>query len=275
MGVVRYDITEASFSTSTKPNCELSILTGMDSSSYLIANENQEVQVIRSLVHEGNEAWWSTDERVTASYRKVRLAWLGGTQTLVPSRLYNGDERRSYLERLTVLSASETVLADPVPELNAFLVYAIEQERLDQWRRQFIGCRFYHVLSPVLHHLAALTQRQARPAVFAYIKDQFLMVAGLERGQLLFCNIFPCQAAKDFLYFTLLAYEQCQWKPDKVPLRLFGEVLSDSEIYRLLFRYIREVTFLTPAVGDLRFGPVADEQPHHFFYDLASLHLYH
>ena len=247
----------------------------MDSSAYLIANENNEVQAIRSLVHDTGESWWETDERVKLSYRKVRLAWFSESMTLIPTRLYNGDRRREYLASLTELAEGMTVLSDPIPELDTFLVYAVDQNRLDRWRRQFIGCRFYHLLTPVLHQLAQLAHRQVRPTVYAYVRDQHLLVAGLERGQLLFCNIFRCRAAKDMLYFTLLAYEQCGWKAAQVPLRLFGEVVADSEVYRLLYRYVKEISFLESAPDSLRFGSKAKEEPGHFFVDLSSLHLYH
>ena len=247
----------------------------MDSSAYLIANEHQEVQAVRSIVHDAMEHWWEEDKRVQLSFRKVRLAWFGQCLTFLPTRLYNGDQRREYLASLTDLDESMTVLADPIPELDSFLVYAIEQERLNRWRRQFIGCRFYHVLTPILHQLSRLSHRQVRPALYAYIRNEHLLIAGLERNQLLFCNVFSCRAAKDFLYFTLLAYEQCGWKSDQVPLRLFGEIVADSEIYRLLYRYVREISFLEAPQEELRFGSRAKEQSGHLFFDLSSLHLYH
>lgn len=255
---------------------ELSILTGMDSSSYLVASEDHEVQAVRAFTHGQQEEWWKTDDQLQkGAFQKIRLAWLGSCMTLVPARLYNSDRRRDYLSSLTNLKENDTVLADVVPELDVFLVYALAQERLAVWRRHFVGCRFYHAFTPILHQLVSESQRQARPLMYAYIKDNRLGVFALDKRQLVFCNLFDYQAVRDCLYFILLAYEQCQWQPKQVPLKIFGEVMADSEIGRFLARYIRDIDFLSLPQNTLRWGEASTQHPAHFFYDLACLQGYH
>ncbi|PSR15194.1 MAG: hypothetical protein DA408_03205 [Bacteroidetes bacterium] len=274
MGVIRYDITEDAFDKGQLPQSELSILTGVDSSSYLIVDPAQQVLAIRALSHPAGENWWKVDDRLQHGYKKTRLAWLGSRFTIVPARLYSGDQRRSYLTGLTELKDTETVLADPLPELDAFLVYALDQEQLSEWRRSFVGCRFYHALTPVLKQLMLLNRQQGRAKVYAYFRNGMLITVGLDRNRLIFCNAFACPNTKDYLYYLLLTYEQCQWDPSQVPLRLFGEIMRDAEVHKLFYRYVRDVDFLSVA-GMLRWGTQAALQPNHLFFDLAALQLYH
>lgn len=274
MGVIRYDITEEAFQEQSLPLTELSILTGMDSSSYLVSDTSAQALAVRAFSHQANETWWLTDDRLqAASFSKVRLAWRSRRFTLVPARLYNGEQRTTFLQALTSIDETETVLADAVAGLDTFLVYAVNQERLSHWRRKFIGCRFYHALTPLLSQLARLGQQMGRPAVFAYLNSGNIYTIGLDRNQLLFCNGFSCPEAKDSLYYVLLAYQQCGWKTQQVPLYLFGEVLPDAEVYRLFYRYVKHVHFLEDSNG-LQWGPQAATHPQHLFFDLAALQQY-
>lgn len=274
MGVVRYDITADAFDVSATSRCELSILTGVDSSAYLITDPAHQALAVRALTHNPQEQWWVEEERVLRDYHKVRLAWRGHRFTIVPARLYNGDARQALLMNLTALSDQDTVLADPLPELDAFVVYALDQTQLTLWRRTFVGARFYHIATPLLQSLAALARKQGRPQVYAYFHDGWMTSIGLERDQLRFCNTFRCPDAKDYLYYLLLTYEQCGWKPDQVPLHLLGEVMRDAAVYKLLYRYVRDIQFLSTPEG-VTFTGAMSEHPSHLFFDLASLSAYH
>lgn len=274
MGVIRYDITEEAFHKQSLPQTELSILAGMDSSSYLVSDTNKQALAVRAFSHQPTESWWLTDDRLqTASFQKVRLAWRSSRFTLIPARLYDGEQRTTFLEALTSIEDSETVLADSVEGLDTFLVYAVDQERLSHWRRKFIGCRFYHALTPLLSQLARIGQQLGRPAIFAYIHSGSIYTVGLDRNQLIFCNGFHTPEAKDSLYYVLLAYQQCGWKTQQVPLYLFGEILPDAEVYRLFYRYVRHVHFVEHNNG-LQWGTQAATHPQHLFFDLTALQQY-
>lgn len=279
MGVIRYDITEDSFSNTKLPYAELSILTGVDSSSYLIVDDEHQVLALRAIAHDEKERWWKDENRFQVSFRKTRLAWLSERFTIIPARLYDGNKRRSYLSSLTTLHESDVVLADAVPELDAFIVYALEGDRLSEWRRVFIGCRFYHMLTPLLDQLSKHNKHQLSPLMYAYFRDNLLVMTGMENGKLIFCNAYPCKSTKDFLYFLLLAYQQCQWNPSQVELKILGELLEDSAIYKLFYRYVKKMSFLKfpapQAYAPLSWGKQSKQTPNHVFYDLVSLQLYH
>ncbi|MEZ4984422.1 MAG: DUF3822 family protein [Saprospiraceae bacterium] len=216
MGVIRYDITEDAFDLQRTSSFELSILTGVDSSSYLITDENRAVVCTRTLAHSPFEEWWKDEQRIQLHFQKTRLAWTGSTFTLVPARLYNGENRKSLLSALATPPATATILADPIPELDAVVVYAIEQDQLTQWRRVFDGCRIYHAVTPLLHLMRQQTVKAGRPLVFAFLFDKNMTTVALSADRLLFCNSFVCKDTKDYLYYLLLTYEQAGLSPEKI-----------------------------------------------------------
>jgi hypothetical protein len=274
LGVDRYHITEAQWSADQAPSTELSILTGVDSSSYLLVDHDGRALVTRVIEHEPGADWWSGIPDLSLTFRKVRIAALARRFTLVPTRLYEAAQRRRYLESITTLETEDVVLADSLPELEVMLVYAIPQEMLNTWRRNFVGSRFYHALSPLIQHLSQQNRQTAATQMYAYIRRNHFAVFGLEQGQLRFANIFPCRATKDYLYYLLLAYEQCQWDPQEIALQLFGEILPDGAIFPLLQRYFKKLNFQEPS-RQLRWGEASQAYPAQLFTDLACLHLHH
>lgn len=254
----------------------LSVLSGTDSSSYFLVNEDGQVVAIRAIDHAAeNLRWWREEEPFLASpVAHAQIGYLDPRFTISPSRLYNSEHRRQYLEALTDLSPTITVMADPIPELDVFLVYAMEQARLAAFRQAFVGSRQVHLLHPLLRSFARHNRQRGLPALYAYFWRNEVYLVGLEGAKLRFCNGFSFLDAKDALYFVLLAFEQCGWNPQDTPLHLCGEIVQGGEIFRWLQRYVRRKHFLS-LPGDLRWGAGASAEPGHRFYDLAALYQLH
>lgn len=246
----------------------------MDSSAYLVADQDKNVQRLRTIKHNISEDWWDDEQLTALSFQKVRLATASASFALVPARLYDADQRATYLNIEGATEGHQVVLADGLADLNAYLVYRLPAETLNLWRRTFVGCRFYHLLSPVLAQLHQQNRLRGRASIYAFFQQSQVAVIGMERGQLTFCNSFKFNSAKDALYYILLAFEQSGWSPDYIPLAVFGDILQDSEIHRLLFRYIRHIQWQQD-IAELRWGTAAQAHPKHLFYALNCLHLYH
>lgn len=94
----------------------------------------------------------------------------------------------------------------------------------------------------------------------------------LDGLNLLFFNAFRYESAKDFVYYALLAYDQCSLNPATQPAYLSGPLLEDSEIYRMAGRYIKQLIFVDPSAYFQFAGPFK-EQPGYLHFDLLSLSL--
>jgi hypothetical protein len=91
-----------------------------------------------------------------------------------------------------------------------------------------------------------------------------------ERRNLVFFNTFDFTKPADLLYYILLAYKQFDLNPLEVPLALSGTLLEDSEIYRLLLRYVRSMHFL-PLPDGFQLPDAANALPAHYWFDLAAV----
>ena len=103
-----------------------------------------------------------------------------------------------------------------------------------------------------------------------HVKGRFFQAILLKDGNLMFINTFQFQSSKDFIYYVLLLFDQFDLKQEEVNLMLSGQLIKDSEIYRLLFRYIKKVNFIQHP-SFISFGPKMKTKPSYYYFDIFSL----
>jgi hypothetical protein len=57
-----------------------------------------------------------------------------------------------------------------------------------------------------------------------------------------------------------------------VKLQLAGQILENSEIYKSLYRYVRNIAFITPPAG-IQLNASFKNVPTHYYFNLFSLKL--
>ncbi len=204
------------------------------------------------------------------TFARSQWAWSEPQVTLVPRRLFNPENLSDYFKILLRPGVSFEYLYESLPVFDCFLVYAVETSlyQLHALHRSAIVSST-HLSVPLLqafHHIADYTDHQ----VFVHFRFQSVQVAVFDRRNLLFYNSFAFQHANDALYFVLLAYEQFKLNPLELPLVLSGNLLEDSEIFRLLRRYIRHIRF-APLPSSVQLPQSAVDLPSYYWFDVFSM----
>lgn len=278
MGVVKYDIKETTFDRTNSDQYELSILLGMDSFTYVVKEQRtNNLVAFRSLKMKDAALidWVAQFQRCVQDdellrlnlIKKIYLSYITQRVTLVPSRLFALGKETEYLGSLSEISLDDTCHSNTVTELAVQLVYALGEERLEATTRRFSPLRTSHVASGLLSHWARQSIKYGHRAVYCSFRDNQLTIAGLNGGKLLFFNVFGFSTAADVLYFINLTYQQCGWSMARIPLYLCGEVIAESEVYRLLYRYAEDIRFLA-FDGPAEIGEQFQTIPQHLYYDL-------
>ena len=276
-----FEISENTFSKKSSPQCELSILHGVDSFAYMITDERQAVQFLkeyRLLTDWGGHAERAEelrglidgDTNLRATYRQLRLGLVGSLNTFIPNRLYNPREKETYLSQLAPLADELAFCSDDLQGLGVQNVYACPRVLLDLFREKFPDAHLLHSGSAFVMTYRALSATLPERQVFIHVWARHLQLVFFENQELRFINIFPYRNPKDFIYFVLLIFDQFSLDPVQVPSYLSGHILGDSELFHGLCRYIRKVEML-PAPGFVQVGPALRETPKHVYYDLYSL----
>lgn len=273
---LNFEIIDPQFSRQISPQNELAILLGVNSLSYLITNPQGQLLVLRDYQLTDNPELAeyaeivAQDVHLQSAYRKTRLAAMSPHFTLVPTRLYNAAEKRTYLQEVYNLAYEKDVQADEIPTAQVQLVYAVPQSITAIVQRQLFGGQLYHAVTAFLTGLLHRVGAPVSPALYVQVHPGWLVAALLEGKSLLFVNTFHYQNTKDFLYFVLLILDQYKLAPEDTPVYLSGHIIEQSEIYPLLRRYIRSVQFLPPPQF-LQSGNQWQQQPSYFYFNLFSL----
>lgn len=274
------DIQEDSLAKKQTNNYELSILIGVDSFDYMVLDSRQQVLALKSFGLEDSrnghlnaiEEAFRSDKFLHQPFRNIRAGLAGGRNTLIPLRLYDPNQNDAYIGQLTELLPGEEARADGLPMLGLYNVYTADKGEAALARRLFPGCRIFHLCTALLEGLRHLPAREEGFSIFAHLKGSLLFITAFEGKELRFANMFRCQAARDFIYFVLLVYQQFGLNPEAQPLHLSGQLVRESEIFREAVRYIRHLEFLEPPAF-FQFGPKLSQEPHYFHFGLLSLSL--
>ena len=275
MGIIRTDIAENFFSAQQTASGKLSILVGMDSFCYGIYNADGQLVFLRRLEFP-DASVFSIDlaalERENPllffPYSRVCLAFGAPAHVFVPSRLFNPPSARVYLEHGNRIGASDRVCTALVQEINAHIVFALPH-LLDTWLlRNFPGVPALHLSQVLLQHVLAASSTGKQ--VLAHFWDRRLILFFFDENRLVFENWFVCRDSRDFLYYLLLVFDRFQLDQENQEVLLSGTILADSNVFRLLNRYIRKLRF--SALGaPLAYGKKMSSQPPHFFNDLNAI----
>jgi len=212
------------------------------------------------------------EARLLKSYPSVVIGIDTPWHTLVPSALFETDQAGKYLGFNFRLPADCKVQSERIPEIDAFHIYGFHPGLMEIIRQYYRDAAIFHrstaLIKAIYHH-----QANADPSgIFLNVRDQFIDIIKFGSNKPVFFNSFPCRSKEDVLYFTLYTIEQLKLRPDSVQLAVCGMMDAGSDLYLLLERYIRTVTF-TGRINSLNYSPLLNQAPLHRYTELFALAL--
>lgn len=277
--MIKFEIVEDTFAKSQAKDLELSILAGVDSFTYMVVDKRRHIQVLKEYALEEGASLprrqramqkiVKDDSLLKLAYSSIHLGLIGLQATILPERLYNPNKNKTYLEQLTDLSVNAEVVAEDLHHLSAKLVYALDP-KTQVISKHFQSARKVHLYTAFLDALRPHAATQKGAHLFCHVRSRKIYLFLFDGTLLQYANHFTYQSARDFLYYVLLVFKSYNLDPKDVPLYLSGQLVKDSEVYRLLFRYLQRIDFLkVPAT--FSFGPKLSLQPSYFYFDLMSI----
>ena len=281
MGRINQEIVEFAFSPKTTQTYELSLLVGADSIYYLVNDAQLNVLALKSFHFDHRseksatahlKAVFIEDEMLKLPFRATKIVFTTPHFTLVPTKFYDDKSRLAYFENLTTLNGKEHFDVDIIKNIESHNVYLVENELVDALKATFPQAQYYHYMTPLIQgYQKVATSREGRQ-MFANVRDGHVQVLFFDGKDLVFANSFLYRTSQDLVYFILNVYEQFKLNPEMTPLSISGSLTEDSDIFKVIYRYIRYISFVnTPPY--FRFGQQFTGIPQHFYFDLFSIKL--
>ncbi|MEM6321129.1 MAG: DUF3822 family protein [Bacteroidota bacterium] len=284
MGKISTSVVKTSFSIDKIANYKLSILCGIDSLSYCIRDQSNTVLILKQFdlftdISGENEARfldklgevWTKESMLALPFPDVHIAFVHPHFTLVPNKLYQSDKKAVYLDAVRDKpSIPYSFYSNSLPSIAATLVFNVPQFAIDFFESKYKHPHYYNSVNSLVNKIAHKRKNQTDKQVWLNIYPSRLQIALFEGPILLFANQFEFQSENDFLYYVLLVYNQFKLAVEKTPLLISGQLVKQSAIYKKLYRYIRNLSFVS--VSDTyQLTTHLTEKPPYFFFDLLSV----
>ena len=174
-----------------------------------------------------------------ANFSSLSVAYNGFPNTLVPLSVYTKNNEKETLELNTTLY--ENIFRDEIKLQEVKLIYSVP-ESINAIIDSFFPTASCHAQETNLINQYSQLQNSGTK-VYINISTNNMLITIIKSGRLLFNNSFVFSTKEDLLYYTLFSFEQLKLSADNIAVELFGEISKEDENYKLLYEYIRNITF--------------------------------
>lgn len=204
------------------------------------------------------------------TFDSVLCIYQNELSTLVPKPLFDDSHLADYLKFNAKILKTDFIDYDTITLNNSVNVY-VPLVNINNYLFDTFGSFTYKHASTILIE-SILQNTTKHKDIELYInvgKLHFEMIATKEH-ELIFYNTFDYNTKEDFIYYILFSLEQLKLSPETVKINLSGQIDKDDDLFNILYKYIRFVTFLEPICNYQFTTSKQPKEKHHNFILLNS-----
>jgi len=234
----------------------LSIQFSLDGFSFCISNlETKEIQNFGAFSFDKTietpelllleiEKIVSDNSLFTQNFETVTIIHQNNLSTLVPTPLFKEEELKTYLEYNIKTLATDFIAFDTLSELEITNVYVPYVNINNFFFQQFGEFEYKHYATVLIDKLILHNKNVEDKTCFVHVSNNSFDIVVIENSKLIFHNSFTFTSKEDFIYYILFTAEQLQLNPEEFKLQFIGAIEKNSEIYKITYQYIRNVSFI-------------------------------
>ena len=202
----------------------------------------------------------SEEEMFQGKFENVNLIYTTHNYTLVPGTLFDEDKASEYLKFNTKILGNDYISYDEIENQNTVIVYVPFVNINNYIFDKYGTFNYYHGCTLLVKDLLNIEKHSQSTKVYLHVlEDQFECII-FTNGKLQLCNSYTYKTAEDFVYYVLFCFEQLKLNPNEVETVLCGSITSESDLYDILYTYVRNVSFIDRSLPQL-----ADEKAHQHY----------
>lgn len=229
----------------------MSIQVSLDGLSFCILNtENRKIVFYKKLKFDQQldpiktlgqiELEYEKEEALRQEIGEVKILFSNHLYSLVPSQYFREENMSNYLKFNTRILKTDFIAHDELEKQAIVNVYIPYTNIINYFFEKYGEFEYKHNISVFLESILNLP-KQPRPQMYVNAQEAAFDLGVIENGELLLCNSFTYDTKEDFLYYILFTAEQLNLNPEWFELFLLGEITEDSPLFRICYKYIRQV----------------------------------
>ncbi len=179
-----------------------------------------------------------------SNYYKTVCITPSSKYTIVPGALYMPDQVEEYFQFVNHLKNDEELGTCKLLFDDAALIYATELAYTQIVHDFFPKAVILPGVAAFSNFILPRYRNSSTSSMFLNINHDNFDLILLNDGKLIFCNNFSFKAVEDLIYYTIFVVDQLKVNQEKVELKLSGNVDLNSDLIKLLRKYIKNVEML-------------------------------
>ena len=189
------------------------------------------------------ETIFKNDANLQIEYAAVSVIHQSNLSTIVPSKYFDKKSLANYLNFNIKTLKTDFITFDNINTIDAKNVY-VPYVNINNYLFQNFGeFEYQHHSSILLEKLLKIESSTEKKMYVNVSKSSFDIVV-LENRKLIFSYSFSYTTKEDFIYYILFTAEQIQLNTEEFKLYFMGEIEIESEIYKIAYTYIKNISFL-------------------------------
>lgn len=235
---------------------------------YLIGSNKQPDEIVNTL-----NVIFETHHLLNAGFwNSIKLAFLSPKSVLVPNQLFDKDALPDYLKMNCEIDSEEGYYYFKHNTGKMVNVFAANKKIVNWFRQLYpnLNIHLLHYSSALIEGIPRQNDASRLESMALFINVDSAEVLVYQGEKLLYCNQFSYQSPKELLKYVMVVMDQLELDPNFNKVQLWGNINNQSELFKLLYLYIRNISFgKRPSV--LQFSFEFDEIEEHQYFDLLGL----
>ena len=237
-------------------NLKLSIQFSLDGFSFCISNlENEKDELFteylfdtqlktpEALLEEIKHVF-KNDKNLHLDFKNVNIIYRNNLNSIVPIAYFDESNLSQYLNFSIKTLKTDYIAYDTLKNTKTNNIY-IPYVNINNYLFQHFGeFEYRHHLSVYIDKLIDLNNENDSKTMYINVDHKSFDIVVLKGKELLFSNIFSYKTKEDFLYYVLFVAEQLKLDTNSFNLFISGKINEDSEVFKLCYKYIRNIKFL-------------------------------
>ncbi|MDP3352613.1 MAG: DUF3822 family protein, partial [Flavobacteriaceae bacterium] len=177
-------------------------------------------------------------------YQSVNITFKNKLNTFVPLELFDEQFLSNYLQHTIKVFSNDFVAHDIIDKNKLVNVYIPFVNITNFFLDYFGPFNYKHAGTVLVEKLIDINNDNTDIRVYVQVSKNDFEVIVLKQNELILYNSFTLNTNEDFAYFILFIFEQLKLDRDVNKIVLLGDIDYQSDLYKLIYKYVRNVEFL-------------------------------
>lgn len=190
------------------------------------------------------------------NYKSVFVTHFNNLVTQVPRPLFNKNNLEQYLQYTVKMLENDFIAYDELNNSEIINVYIpfvnVNNFLLDTYE----SFTYKHSSTVLIENLLNEYKNIEASFCFVNVTGKYFEIVVIQNKKLALYNFFSFTTKEDFIYYILFTAEQLNLNPEEFELILMGDIEKESELYDIVYQYIRNVKFYVPNNANLQLNEI-------------------